>query len=157
MNNRNSDSMHRMLRAYAHQLTGNTPHLADKLLAETLSHLATRATAYPPTLIGFNTWAKIVMKNTFHRTIENADFHELHHLAHRGTLNPMLPVSNKEYTLLEQIQMMSRLTPHQAATVTLRLHGYAHTTIAQAMNTTTAQVRNHLRQARHTLIHAWDN
>ena len=157
MNNRHPDNMQRTLRAYAHRLTGGNPHLADKLLAATLTRLAESATAYPPTLIDLTTWAKMVMQNTFRQTTKDADLHELHHLAYRGTLNPMQPRSSKEYSLREQILMMSRLTPHQAAAATLRLGGYTHAAIAHAMNITPAQVKAHLGKARHTLGHVWDN
>ena len=157
MNNRHPDSMHRALHAYAHRLTGGNPHLADKLLAATLTRLAESATAYPPTLIDLTTWAKMVMQNTFRQTTKDADLHELHHLAYRGTLNPMQPCSSKEYSLREQIQMMSRLTPHQAAAATLRLGGYTHKEIAKKMGIKTTQVKAHLGKARHTLGHVWDN
>lgn len=97
MNNRHPDNMQRALRAYAHRLTGGNPQLADELLAATLTRLAESATAYPPTLIDLTTWAKMVMQNTFRQTTKDADLHELHHLAYRGTLNPMQPRSSKEY------------------------------------------------------------
>lgn len=157
MNNRHPDSMQRALSAYAHRLTGDNPLLADKLLNATLTRLTEKATAYPPSLIDFTTWAKIVMANTFHQTIKNADLHELHHLAYRGTLNPIMPMSDKEHTILEQIQMMSRLTPHQAAAATLRLGGYTHKEIAKKMGIKTTQVKAHLGKACHTLGHVWDN
>ena len=63
MNNKHPDNMQRALRAYAHRLTGGDPHLADKLLAATITRLAESATAYPPTLIDLTTWAKMVMQN----------------------------------------------------------------------------------------------
>ena len=157
MKNRHPDNMQRALRAYAHRLTGGNPHLADKLLNATLTRLAESATAYPSTLIDFTTWAKMVMQNTFSQTTKDADLHELHHLAYRGTLNPMQPCSSKEYSLREQIQMMSLLTPHQAAAATLKLGGYTHAAIAHAMNITPAQAKAHLGKARHTLGHIWDN
>ena len=157
MNNRHPDNMHRTLCAYAHRLTGGNQHLADKLLAATLTRLAERATAYPPTVISFTIWAKIVMKNTFHETTANADFHELHHLAYHGTLNPMLPARNKEYTIAQQIQTMSRLTPHQAAAATLRLNGYSHKEIAAQMGISVKHAKEHLAQARHIIATAWDN
>ncbi len=145
------------LQTYAHRLTNGNPQLAGKLLHETLSRLTERAAAYPPALIGFTTWAKIVMKSAFHETVENADLHELHHLAYRGTLSPMMPARDKEYTLLEQIQMMSRLTPHQAAATALRLKGYTHREIARQMGITTKCARRHLAQARQIIATAWDN
>lgn len=157
MNNRKPDTMLQALRAYAHHLTGGNPQLADELLTVTLIRLAESATAYPPTIIDLTTWAKMVMQNTFRQTIKDADLHELHHLTYRGTLNPMQPCSCKEYSLREQIQMMSRLTPHQAAAATLRLGGYTHAAIAHAMNITPAQAEAHLGKARHTLGHVWDN
>jgi DNA-directed RNA polymerase specialized sigma24 family protein len=157
MNNKHPDSMHHALCAYAHRLTGGNPLLADKLLAATLTRLAESATAYPPTLIDLTTWAKMVMQNTFRQTTKDADLHELHHLAYRGTLNPMQPCSNKEYSLKEQILMMSRLTPQQAAAATLRLGGYTHKAIAHAMNITTAQAKDHLGKARYVLGHVWDS
>ena len=157
MNNRHPDNMHHALRAYAHRLTGGNPQLADELLTATLTRLAESATAYPPTLIDLTTWAKMVMQNTFHQTIKDADLHELHHLAYRGALNPMQPCSSKEYSLREQILMMSRLTPHQAAAATLRLGGYTHKEIAKQMDITPVQAEAHLGKARHTLGHVWDN
>ena len=157
MNNRHPDNMHRALCAYAHRLTGGNQHLADKLLAATLTRLAESATAYPPTLIDLTTWAKMIMQNTFHQTIKDADLHELHHLAYRGTLNPMQSTRSKEYSIREQLQMMSRLTPQQAAAATLRLGGYTHKAIAHAMNITTAQAKDHLGKARYVLGHVWDS
>ena len=157
MNNRHPDSMQRALRAYANRLTNGNPLLAGKLLNATLTRLAEKATAYPPSLVDFTTWAKIVMANTFHQTIKNADLHELHHLAYRGTLNPMLSTRSKEYSIREQLQMMSRLTPQQAAAATLRLGGYTHKAIAHAMNITTAQAQAHLGKARYVLGHTLDN
>ena len=157
MNNRHPDNMQHALRAYAHRLTGGNPQLADELLTATLTRLAESATAYPPTLIDLTTWAKMVMQNTFRQTTKDADLHELHHLAYRGTLNPMQPRSSKEYSLREQILMMSRLTPHQAAAATLRLSGYTHKEIAKLMDITTAQAEAHLGKACHTLGHVWDN
>jgi DNA-directed RNA polymerase specialized sigma24 family protein len=149
--------MQRALRAYANRLTNGNPLLADKLLNATITRLAESATAYPPTIIDLTTWAKMVMQNTFRQTTKDADLHELHHLAYHGTLNPMQPCSSKEYSLREQIQMMSRLTPHQAAAATLRLGGYTHAAIAHAMNITPAQAEAHLSKARHTLGHVWDS
>lgn len=157
MNNRKPDTMLHALRAYAHRLTGGNPHLADELLAATLTRLAESATAYPPTLIDLTTWAKMIMQNTFRQTTKNADLHELHHLAYRGTINPMQPCSSKEYSLREQILTMSSLTPHQAAAATLRLGGYTHAAIAHAMNITPTQVKAHLGKACHALGHVWDN
>ncbi len=157
MNKKHPDSVHRILHAYAHQLTNGNPRLANKLLNDTRLRLIERATAYPPTLIDFTTWAKIVMKTTFHQTIKNADLLELHHLAYHDTLNPMLPTRDKEYTLREQIQMMTHLTPHQAAAATLRLNGYNPDNIATKMNTDIEHVTQLLAQARHTLGHVWDS
>ena len=154
--NNNTPLLH-TLQTYAHRLTGGNPLLANKLLHETLTRLTERATAYPPALIDFTTWAKIVMKNAFHETTKDADFHELRHLTYHGTLNPMLPAHNKEYTIAEQIQTMSRLTPHQAAAVTLRLNGYTHKEIATHMNITVKRAKAHLAQARHVIATAWDN
>ena len=157
MKNRHPDNMQHALRAYAHRLTGGNPHLADELLTATLTHIVESATAYPPALIDLTTWAKMVMQNTFCQTTKDADLHELHHLAYRGTLNPMQTSNCKEYSLREQILMMSRLTPHQAAAATLRLGSYTHAAIAHAMNITPTQVKAHLGKARHTLGHVWDN
>ena len=145
------------LQTYAHRLTNGNPHLADKLLAATLTRLAESATAYPPTLIDLTTWAKMVMQNTFRQTTKDADLHELHHLAYRGTLNLMQPCSSKEYSLGEQILMISRLTPHQAAATALRLKGYTHREIARQMGITTKCARRHLAQARQIIATAWDN
>ena len=131
--------------------------ITDELLTATLTHIVESATAYPPALIDLTTWAKMVMQNTFCQTTKDADLHEFHHLAYRGTLNPMQHCSCKEYSLREQILMMSRLTPHQAAAATLRLGGYAHKEIAKQMDITPAQAKAHLGKARHTLDHVWDN
>lgn len=157
MNNKHPDSMQHALRAYAHCLTGGNPQLADELLTATLTRLAESATAYPPTIISLTTWAKMIMQNTFSQTTKDADLHELHHLAYHGTLNPMQSNHSKEYSLREQLQMLSRLTPHQAAAATLRLGGYTHKEIAKQMGITPAQAEAHLGKARHTLGHIWDN
>ena len=157
MNKEHLDSMHRVLCAYAYQLTNGNSPLANELLNETRLRLIERATAFPPTLIDFTTWAKIVMENAFHETTANADLYALTHLAYRGPLNPILPEQDSEYSIREQIQMMTRLTPHQAAAATLRLGGYTPDDIATKMNTHIEHVTEMLAQARHTLGHVWDN
>jgi DNA-directed RNA polymerase specialized sigma24 family protein len=157
MNNPNTDSMHRALRAYALKLTCGNLHLADKLYADTLSRIAQTATAHVPTIMPFTTWAKMVMHNTFHATVPDADRRHLYHLTHIGNPNPLIPVSDKEYTLREQMHIMSRLTPHQAAVVTLRLKGYTPAIIAKQMGNTTNHVKAHIQQATHILNHIWDN
>ena len=157
MNNPNTDSMHRVLRAYALKLTCGNLHLAGELYNATLSRIAQTATAHVPTIMPFTTWAKMVMHNTFHATVPDADRRHLYHLTHIGNPNPLIPVSDKEYTLREQMHIMSRLTPHQAAAVTLLFHGCTHVDIARHMGTTVVRAKEHLAQARRAIIGACSN
>ena len=157
MNNPNTYSTHHALHHYALKLTCNNQHLASQLLAATISHITNTSIAYPAGTISFNTWAKIVMHSTFQQSIPNADKRELYYLSHCGTLNPIATNNHNAPTLKEQIHTLSRMTPQQATAVTLRLQGYTPALIAKQMGITTAQVKNHLTQARNTLNHAWNN
>ena len=157
MNNPNTDSMHRMLRAYALKLTCGNLHLAGELYNATLSRIAQTATAHVPTIMPFDTWAKLVMHNTFHATVADADRRHLYHLTHIGNPNPLIPSSDKEYTLREQMHIMARLTPHQAAAVTLYFHGCNHKDIAKHMDITVVRAKEHLAQARRAIISACSN
>lgn len=143
------------LYTYALKLTANHRQ-AKELIQQTTHRIKQVATLYTPT-IDFATWARFVMENTLHTTVKNADINELCHTAYNGTLNPMRPDLDKEYTLKEQIYMMSLLTPHQAAATTLRLRNNTLDAISRKMNITTIQVKEHLTQARNILNHAWDN
>ena len=154
MNNPNTDNM---LRTYARKLTCGNQHLADKLYNATLERIAQTATAHAPTIMPFATWAKLVMHNTFHTTVADADRRHLYHLTHIGNPNPLIPLSDKEYTLAQQIHIMSRLTPHQAAAVTLLLHGCTHKDIAKHMGITIVHAKEHLAQAKRAIIRTCNN
>ena len=111
MNTPNNDNMHRVLRAYALKLTCGNAHLAGELYNATLARIVQTATAHVPATMPFDTWAKLVMHNTFHATVASADRRHLYHLAHIGNPNPLIAANDKEYTLRERIHIMSRLTP----------------------------------------------
>ena len=150
-----SNILSEALYTYALRLTNN-PYQAKRLIRDTISSIEKRASSYTPTL-SFLAWAKMLMKNIFINTYKDADLKVLRHLAFRGMLNPIQPDSDREYTLREQIKMMSRLTPQQAAAATLRINGYTHDIIAHHMGITKDQVKTILAQARYTLSHAWDS
>ena len=143
------------LYTYALELTGNHHH-AKELLQQTTARIKQVATLYTP-ITSFTTWTRMVMENTFYTTFKNADIETLRHTTRHCSPSPMQPERDKEYTLKEQIHMMSLLTPHQAAATTLRLNHYTHNAIARRMSITTTQVKNHLTRALRTLNHAWDS
>lgn len=153
----NADYLRTMLYAYALRLTCGNTTLAKELLQETMSRITVNPTAYPSSITSFQAWARIVMQSTFHQTIEDADRRELYHLFYRGTLNPFTPPCDKAHTLREQIRIMARLTPHQAAATTLRLNGYSHNVIAKEMGISIESVKEHLFQARLAITRTWGN
>lgn len=147
--------LHELLHAYSLRLTCGNRYLAHDLLLETLERIAQRATTCHPAMVDFDTWAKMVMMNAFHDTVPDARKRELYHLFFVGTLNPMVKEPCRKHSLREQVHMMSRLTPHQAAATTLLLNGYALEVIASEMNITVECVKSHLDNARHAIICMW--
>ena len=150
-----SYNLSQALYSHALKLTGSH-HQAEELILQTTARIKQVAASYTP-IVSFVSWAKMVMENTFHETFKNSDIDILHHTAYQGTISPIEPGNDREYTLKEQIHMMSLLTPHQAAATTLRLSHYTHNAIASKMGITTTQVKAHLTKARNILNHAWDN
>ncbi len=143
---------HRVLYAYAMKLTCGNKYLAYDLLQETLYRITRRATACPATIMSFTVWAKWVMKGAFHDTVPDAQKRELYNLFYHGTLNPMAPLENENHSLRRQIHIMSRLTSHQAAAMTLLLNGYSLDVIAGEMDITVEGVKSHLAKARIAMI-----
>ena len=139
---------HRVLYAYAMKLTCGNKYLAYDLLQETLYRITRRATACPATIMSFTVWAKWVMKGAFHDTVPDAQKRELYNLFYHGALNPMAPLENENHSLRRQIHIMSRLTSHQAAAMTLLLNGYSLDVIAGEMDITVEGVKSHLAKAR---------
>lgn len=144
--------LHELLHAYALRLTCGNRYLAHDLLLETLERIAQRATACHPAMVDFDTWAKMVMMNAFHETVPDAQKRELYNLFYHGTLNPMAPLENENHSLRRQIHIMSRLTSHQAAAMTLLLNGYSLDVIAGEMDITVEGVKSHLAKARIAMI-----
>ena len=149
-------SLREELYTHALKLTDSNRHFAEELIQKTISRVADEATAYDAT-ISFATWIKMIMENIHLDTCHNAEIRHLHHLCFHGTANPFAPDYNSTYSTREIIYAMSRLTPDQAAVVTLRLQGYGHPLIARAMHLTPKQVKTHILQACYTLNHVWDS
>ena len=143
---------HRVLYAYAMKLTCGNKYLAYDLLQETLYRITRRATTCPATIMSFTVWAKWVMKGAFHDTVPDAQKRELYNLFYHGTLNPMAPLENENHSLRRQIHIMSRLTSHQVAAMTLLLNGYSLDVIAGEMDITVEGVKSYLAKARIAMI-----
>ena len=152
----NTIKLHETLFSLALQLTDDDPHLAQELLQATMQHIIQPATTYLPTT-SFTSWAKTIMENTYHTTIKAGDIQLLHHQCHRSPSHTATPQDDDTYNIKEAIYIMSKLSPQQAAVITLRLQGYAHSQIAHKMNITTHNVNTHILQAQHILNHVWDN
>lgn len=144
-----------VLYAYALKLTRNK-YQAEDLVRKTTACIKQKATTYTPAF-SFVTWAKMVMKNTFAGPVDNAEIKELYLLAHYGAVRPTDANISNKYSLKEQVYIMSRLTPQQAAILTLRLHGYNHLEIACKMNTSVEYTRNTLAETRRKLTRMFDN
>ena len=149
-------NLRQVLHAHALKLTNGNQHLSQELLHNTIKRIAATAAAYHPGL-GFIAWAKMVMENTFDATTPCADVCKLRYLCYHGTITPTTHSHDGTYTTHQQLHTMSRLTPHQAAVVTLRLKGYTPAIIAKQMGNTTNHVKAHIQQATHILNHIWDN
>ena len=156
--NNNTESaarLYRVLYAYALRLTCGNKYIADGLVAETLTRIKKRGMAYPATIVSFTIWARMVMKNAFHETVPDADKRELYYLFYYGSLNPIVPVWDGAHGLREQINIMSRLTPQQAAAMTLLLNGYSLDVIASEMNVSVECVKSHLVNARLAMMRTY--
>ena len=145
----------KVLHAYALKLTCGNKYLAGDLVLETMQRIAQRATAYHPSTVNFDIWAKMVMKDAFHETVADAEKREFYYLFYHGTLNPLAMALDGKHSLREQFYMMSRMTAHQAAATTLLLNGYALDVIATEMNTNIEGVKTHLANARRAIICMW--
>ena len=137
-NNTCKDNLRDILYAHALRLTKNNNRLAHELLQETLSQITHNAIAYN-TVESFITHACKVMTRTHRTTMREADIRELQQLCYSP--------HGMAYTQAEIINTMSRLTPQQAAVVTLRLKGYSHSQIARATGHTTQWVNSNMLKA----------
>ena len=127
------------LYAYALRLTKNDNRLAVELLLETLSQITHKASGYS-SIDSFMADAYKVMRHAFLFSMRNdADIQELRRLCYHA--------HGTEYTPAEIIHAMSRLTPHQATVITLRLKGYSHSQIARATGHTTQWVNSNILKA----------
>lgn len=142
---------------YAHALRlTNDKHLADKLIQETMLQIREKAATYIAGM-PFVTWIKMIMENTYLATFKDADLQQLHRLCFCGSTNLFAINYHDTYSTKEIYFVMSRLTPGQAAAVTLRLKGYNPDEIARKMRITTQRAEKHLAEATHNLIHTMDN
>lgn len=146
---------HEVLYAYAMRLTCGNKYLAGELLLETLSRITKRAIAYAPGIVGFDIWAMMVMREVFHETCMDADRRELYFMFYSGTLNPFIQLNGDGYGLGEQLHMMSRLTPTQAAVTTLLLNGYSLDVIAEQVGVSVEGVKLQIDNARLAIIRTW--
>ena len=150
--NESAASLRSTLHAYALRLACGNENIAGDLLAVTLSRITQRATACPATIMSFTIWAKLVMKNAFHETVPDAQKRELYHLFYHGGLNPMAPQGSETHGLREQIHIMSRLSPCEAAAMTLLLNGYSVGVIADEMDVSVKRVEYYLAKARLSIM-----
>lgn len=142
---------------YAHALRlTNDKHLAEKLIQETMLQTREKAATYIAGM-PFVTWIKMIMENTYLATFKDADLQQLHRLCFCGSTNLFAINYHDTYSTKEIYFAMSRLTPGQAAAVTLRLKGYKPNEIARKMRITTQRAEKHLAEATHNLIHTMDN
>ena len=141
---------------YAHALRlTNDKHLAEKLIQETMLQIKERTTHSAS--ITFVTWIRMIMENTYLATFKDADIQQLHRLCFCGSTNLFAINYHDTYSTKEIYFVMSRLSPGQAAAVTLRLQGYKPNEIARKMRITTQRAEKHLAEATHNLIHTMDN
>lgn len=148
-------AQHKVLYAYAMRLTCENKYLAGDLLLATLSSLTKRAIAYVPGIVSFDVWAMMVMREVFHEICEDAERRELYFMFYRGTLNPLISPSAEGYGLAEQLHMMSRLTPMQAAVTTLLLNGYSLDVIAEQVGVSVEGVKLQIDNARMAINRTW--
>ena len=147
-NNTCKDNLRDILYAHALRLTKNNHRLAHELLQETLSQIAHSTIAYS-TLESFTAQACKAMTRIYLTTMREADIRELQQLCYSP--------HGMAYTQAEIINTMSRLTPQQAAVVTLRLKGYSHSQIARATGHTTQWVNSNMLKACQRLRNTWSN
>ena len=83
--------------------------------------------------------------------------HHLHRLCYHGIPAHTATFEESSYSTRQTYHTMSRLSPMQAAAITLRLKGYTHCQIARKMGTTTSLAKHHLIMARRILDKIWYN
>ena len=145
-----------VLFTYALLLTDYNHHLAKELLQATMQQIIKQATAYSP-VISFSSWAKEIMERVYCVTVKVNDIQQLRRQCHRGPSHSSILRSEDKYNVREAVYIMSKLSPQQAAVLTLRLQGCSHPQIAHKMNITAHRVKTHILQARHVINHVWDN
>ena len=128
-----TDDLRNALYAYALKLTGYNSNQAKELLNETLSQITHNATAHN-SIDSFMAHASSVMRHAHATTMRHTDMHELYRLCCHAQGTASSP--------RDTIYAMSRLTPHQAAVVTLALKGYSTTEIARTTGHSIQWVKN---------------
>lgn len=141
---------------YAQFLTDYNLQLAHELLQATMQQIIKRSVTYNP-VVGFISWAKTVMDETYIATVKTNDIQRLRRQCHCGSSRTSVLCSGCKYSIREAVYIMSKLSPQQAAVVTLRLLGYSHSQIAYKMNVTARSVKTCMLQARGVFSHVWDN
>ena len=144
------------LYAFALGLTDGDKPLAKELLDDTLMHISRTATTYSPST-SFTVWAKATMKNVYYSKHHGDSIHHLHRLCYHGIPSHTATSEESSYSTRHIYRTMSRMSPSQAAAVTLRLKGYTHCQIARKMGTTTSLAKEHLIRARRILDKIWYN
>ena len=147
----NADDLYNTLYAYAFTLTDGNRHQANELMQEALLHITHNATAHATT-DGLIASIVATMNEKHRHPALHADINELNRLCYNGT-----SLSDAAYTQREIIYAMSRLTPHQATVVTLRLKGYTPQEIADTTGHSTAWVHTNLIKASQRLKTIWSN
>ena len=144
------------LYAYALDLADGDKGLAKKLLDDTLMHIS-RTAATCTSRTDFTSWAKATMKNVYYSKHHGDSIHHLHRLCYHGIPSHTATSEESSYSTRHIYRTMSRMSPSQAAAVTLRLKGYTHCQIARKMGTTTSLAKEHLIRARRILDKIWYN
>ena len=139
------------LYAYALTLTTGNMHQAQELLHETLLSITHRATSHATTTSLISNITANMRDINQHPT-QYTDIEELSSLCYNGK-----PFDSTAYTTQETMHAMSRLTPHQATVVTLRLKGYTPQEIADTTGHSTAWVQTNLTKACQCLKTIWSN
>ena len=148
--------LHYTLYAYALDLADGDKDLAKKLLHDTLMHISRTAATYNPST-NFTVWAKATMKNIYYNKHHGDSIHHLHRLCYHGIPAHTATFEESSYSTRHIYRTMSRMSPSQAAAITLRLKGYTHCQIARKMGTTTSLAKHHLIMARRILDKIWYN
>ena len=144
------------LYAYALDLADGDKGLAKKLLDDTLMHIS-RTAATCTSRTDFTSWAKATMKNVYYSKHHGDSIHHLHRLCYHGIPAHTATFEESSYSTRHIYRTMSRMSPSQAAAITLRLKGYTHCQIARKMGITTSLAKHHLIMARRILDKIWYN